>query len=171
MRVAIRSSSFRFLRGPEIEAIELRTARERNRYCDHAPRRGMFLHPALAGFEFHSGSTFAGHTGEGGCCKKYVILCCLCGGLSAAVGCLFLAVHAVLSAHTASLALFETVPSYIPGVMVRDKDRSRSRYYQNCLNARALACLAVRLISAVLRENQLTRRRTQTRGLWRSKPV
>lgn len=29
--------------------------------------------------------------------------------------------HAVLSAHTASLALFETVPSYIPGIMVRDK--------------------------------------------------
>ncbi|EFN87579.1 uncharacterized protein LOC105192643 isoform X1 [Harpegnathos saltator] len=58
------------------------------------------------------------HTGEGGCCKKYVVLCCLCGGLSAAVGCLFLAVHAVLSAHTASLALFETVPSYIPGIML-----------------------------------------------------
>ncbi|KAF7413414.1 hypothetical protein HZH68_001903 [Vespula germanica] len=66
-------------------------------------------------------SNFAGHTGEGGCCKKYVVLCCLCGGLSAAVGSLFLAVHAVLSAHTASLALFETVPSYIPGIMVRDK--------------------------------------------------
>lgn len=62
-----------------------------------------------------------GHTGEGGCCKKYVVLCCLCGGLSAAVGSLFLAVHAVLSAHTASLALFETVPSYIPGIMVRGK--------------------------------------------------
>ncbi|EZA48543.1 hypothetical protein X777_13213 [Ooceraea biroi] len=58
------------------------------------------------------------HTGEGGCCKKYVVLCCLCGGVSAAVGSLFLAVHAVLSAHTASLALFETVPSYIPGIML-----------------------------------------------------
>ncbi|XP_023290768.1 uncharacterized protein LOC105696222 [Orussus abietinus] len=58
------------------------------------------------------------HAGEGGCCRKYVILCCLCGGLSAAVGSLFLAVHAVLSAHTASLALFETVPSYIPGTML-----------------------------------------------------
>ncbi|GAB1866947.1 hypothetical protein CAJAP_08026 [Camponotus japonicus] len=58
------------------------------------------------------------HSGEGGCCKKYVVLCCLCGGLSAAVGSLFLAVHAVLSAHTASLALFETVPSYIPGIML-----------------------------------------------------
>jgi hypothetical protein len=67
---------------------------------------------------------FAGHTGEGGCCKKYVVLCCLCGGLSTAVGSLFLAVHAILSAHTASLALFETVPSYIPGIMVRDKDQS-----------------------------------------------
>ncbi|XP_011644857.1 uncharacterized protein LOC105431996 [Pogonomyrmex barbatus] len=58
------------------------------------------------------------HTGEGGCCKKYVVLCYLCGGLSAAVGSLFLAVHAILSAHTDSLALFETVPSYIPGVML-----------------------------------------------------
>ncbi|XP_012230949.1 uncharacterized protein [Linepithema humile] len=58
------------------------------------------------------------HTGEGGCCKKYVVLCCLCGGLSTAVGSLFLAVHAILSAHTASLALFETVPSYIPGIML-----------------------------------------------------
>lgn len=67
---------------------------------------------------------FAGHTGEGGCCKKYVVLCYLCGGLSAAVGSLFLAVHAILSAHTDSLALFETVPSYIPGIMVRDKNRS-----------------------------------------------
>ncbi|KAJ8684480.1 hypothetical protein QAD02_020272 [Eretmocerus hayati] len=64
-----------------------------------------------------------GSNGSGGgfganCCKKYVVLCCLCGGLSSAVGCLFLAVHAVLSAHTASLALFETVPSYIPGTML-----------------------------------------------------
>ncbi|XP_017893511.1 uncharacterized protein LOC108633059 [Ceratina calcarata] len=58
------------------------------------------------------------HTGEEGRCKKYVVLCCVCGGFSAAVGCLFLAVHAVLSAHTASLALFETVPSYIPGIML-----------------------------------------------------
>ncbi|XP_011053730.1 PREDICTED: uncharacterized protein LOC105145680 isoform X2 [Acromyrmex echinatior] len=58
------------------------------------------------------------HTGEGGCCKKYVVLCYLCGGLSAAVGSLFLAVHAILSAHTDSLALFETVPSYIPGIML-----------------------------------------------------
>lgn len=66
-----------------------------------------------------------GHTGEGGCCKKYVVLCCLCGGLSAAVGSLFLAVHAVLSAHTASLALFETVPSYIPGIMVRGQRSKR----------------------------------------------
>ncbi|KAL0122473.1 hypothetical protein PUN28_007300 [Cardiocondyla obscurior] len=58
------------------------------------------------------------HTGDGGCCKKYVVLCYLCGGLSAAVGSLFLAVHAILSAHTDSLALFETVPSYIPGIML-----------------------------------------------------
>ncbi|XP_011308086.1 uncharacterized protein [Fopius arisanus] len=56
--------------------------------------------------------------GDGGCCKKYVVLCCLCGALSAAVGSLFLAVHAVLSAHTASLMHFETVPSYIPGTML-----------------------------------------------------
>jgi hypothetical protein len=47
--------------------------------------------------------------------------------VSAAVGSLFLAVHAVLSAHTASLALFETVPSYIPGIMVRAKERERER--------------------------------------------
>lgn len=67
---------------------------------------------------------FTGHTGDGGCCKKYVVLCYLCGGLSAAVGSLFLAVHAILSAHTDSLALFETVPSYIPGIMVRDKNQS-----------------------------------------------
>ena len=63
----------------------------------------------------------AGHSVGGACCKKYVILCSLCGGLSAAVGSLFLAVHAVLSAHTASLALFETVPSYIPGTMVKNQ--------------------------------------------------
>lgn len=80
---------------------------------------------------------FAGHTGEGGCCKKYVVLCYLCGGLSAAVGSLFLAVHAILSAHTDSLALFETVPSYIPGIMVRDKDRSARI---------ALACQSILLI-------------------------
>lgn len=59
--------------------------------------------------------------GEGGCCKKYVVLCFLCGGLSVAVGSLFLAVHAVLSAHTASLMHFETVPSYVPGIMVNKK--------------------------------------------------
>ncbi|XP_046610446.1 uncharacterized protein LOC124300406 [Neodiprion virginianus] len=58
------------------------------------------------------------HSGDGGCCTKYVVLCCLCAGLSAAVGSLFIAVHVVLSAHTASLVLFETVPSYIPGTML-----------------------------------------------------
>ncbi|XP_015591416.1 uncharacterized protein LOC107265957 [Cephus cinctus] len=58
------------------------------------------------------------HTGESGCCKKYIILCFLCGGLNVGIGSFFLAVHVVLSAHTASLALFETVPSYIPGTML-----------------------------------------------------
>lgn len=89
-----------------------------------------------------SGIDFAGHTGEGGCCKKYVVLCCLCGGVSAAVGSLFLAVHAVLSAHTASLALFETVPSYIPGIMVRKREEGRGaagRKRQRSIGAAAKA--------------------------------
>ncbi|KAH0554156.1 hypothetical protein KQX54_008009 [Cotesia glomerata] len=80
----------------------------------HLPRTGYNTHLSRNQYRHPCGTD----NGEGNCCKKYVVLCCLCGGLSAAVGCLFLAVHAVLSAHTASLALFETVPSYIPGIML-----------------------------------------------------
>ncbi|XP_043287628.1 uncharacterized protein [Venturia canescens] len=76
-------------------------------------------HAHLTAYRCPPSHPYGPNSGDnGGCCKKYVVLCCLCGGLSAAVGSLFLAVHAVLSAHTASLALFETVPSYIPGSML-----------------------------------------------------
>lgn len=50
--------------------------------------------------------------------KKYVILCLICGGLSVLVGCLFIVIYFLFRSYTSSLQYFETIPTYIPSLMV-----------------------------------------------------
>ena len=59
--------------------------------------------------------------------KKYVLLCCLCGGLCLALGILYLVIYFVLGRYTTSLHYFQTLPLYIPAIVVR----SMLLYYTN----------------------------------------
>ncbi|KAJ1526961.1 hypothetical protein ONE63_008508 [Megalurothrips usitatus] len=72
---------------------------------------------------------------RGGSLRKYVFLCAACGGLSALLGVLFLAVYFLLRSYTSSLIYFETVPTYVPasmllstGLVVMCLARRRNRY-------------------------------------------
>lgn len=51
--------------------------------------------------------------------KKYVLLCCLCGGLCLALGILYLVIYFVLGRYTSSLHYFQSLPLYIPSIVVR----------------------------------------------------
>ncbi|XP_014208081.1 uncharacterized protein LOC106639137 [Copidosoma floridanum] len=102
---------------PGASAVVAAAAAAHHHHAAAAAHAGFLHYARVAARCYHP----CGHVASEGyrvCCKKYVVLCWLCGGLSVAVGSLFLLVHAVLSANTASLALFETVPSYIPGTML-----------------------------------------------------
>ena len=50
--------------------------------------------------------------------KKYVLLCCLCGGLCMALGILYLVIYFVLGKYTSSMHYFQTMPLYIPSIVV-----------------------------------------------------
>ena len=50
--------------------------------------------------------------------KKYILLCLLCGGLCLSLGVLYLVIFFLLSHYTTSLHYFQTLPTYIPAVVV-----------------------------------------------------
>ena len=50
--------------------------------------------------------------------KKYVLLSWVCGALCVLLGVLFLVIHVLVVTRTASLEYFQTIPAYIPAVMV-----------------------------------------------------
>ncbi len=52
--------------------------------------------------------------------RKYVLLCSLCGGLQIVLGALYLAIYFVLDNHTTSLHYFQTLPTYVPSIPVRN---------------------------------------------------
>ncbi|XP_035233487.1 uncharacterized protein LOC118205304 [Stegodyphus dumicola] len=49
--------------------------------------------------------------------KKYVISSLVCGGLSVFHGIVFIIIYLLLRSYTSSLQLFETIPTYVPGVV------------------------------------------------------
>jgi hypothetical protein len=51
--------------------------------------------------------------------KKYVLLSWVCGALCVLLGVLFLVIHVLVVTRTTSLEYFQTIPAYIPAVMVR----------------------------------------------------
>ena len=52
--------------------------------------------------------------------RKYVLLCCLCGGLQVILGALYLAIYFVLEWYTTSLHYFQTLPTYVPAIPVSE---------------------------------------------------
>ena len=52
--------------------------------------------------------------------KKYILLCLLCGGLCLTLGVLYLVIFFLLTRYTTSLHYFQTLPTYIPAVVVSD---------------------------------------------------
>ena len=54
--------------------------------------------------------------------KKYILLCLLCGGLCLTLGVLYLVIFFLLTRYTTSLHYFQTLPTYIPAVVVSDND-------------------------------------------------
>ena len=50
--------------------------------------------------------------------KKYILLCLLCGGLCLTLGVLYLVIFFLLTRYTTSLHYFQTLPTYIPAVVV-----------------------------------------------------
>lgn len=50
--------------------------------------------------------------------KKYILLCGICGGLCFSIGILYLAIFFILKNFTTSMQYFQTLPIYIPSVVV-----------------------------------------------------
>lgn len=100
--------------------------------------------------------------------KKYVILCCLCGGTAVLLGLVFLVIYFVLSHYTTSLHYFETIPTYAPalvlivtGLLVTCFARRRNRYAYlikiagGCCLMCALLCVVITVTTTVIHMNRL----------------
>lgn len=49
---------------------------------------------------------------------KYVLLCVICGALSSMVGSILIIIYVLMRSNTSSLQYFETIPTYIPAILV-----------------------------------------------------
>ena len=81
---------------------------------------------------------------SGGVCKsfarKYVLLCCLCGGLQVTLGALYLAIYFVLDGYTTSLHYFQTLPTYVPSIPVRrERDTERTDFHSSWHRVKAIS--------------------------------
>ncbi|RZF42106.1 hypothetical protein LSTR_LSTR006699 [Laodelphax striatellus] len=104
--------------------------------------------------------------------KKYVVLCIVCGGLSCILGISFLSVYLVLRQYTSSLEHFETIPTYVPAIMlmitgftVMCLARKQSRFVSLMKICRILsvlspaACVFITVTTTVIHMNRLQRLR------------
>ena len=66
--------------------------------------------------------------------KKYILLCLLCGGLCLTLGVLYLVIFFLLTRYTTSLHYFQTLPTYIPAVVV-----SKEVIHNGCLTLKKTA--------------------------------
>ncbi|XP_040564743.1 uncharacterized protein [Lepeophtheirus salmonis] len=100
--------------------------------------------------------------------KKYVLLCILCGGVCILLGVLFGVIFFLLRHYTSSLHYFQTLPTYIPsimliltGVMVLCFGRrgNRNGYLIKICGAfcllSALVCVVVTVTTTVIHMNRL----------------
>ncbi|XP_054713419.1 uncharacterized protein LOC129222882 [Uloborus diversus] len=100
--------------------------------------------------------------------KKYVIACLVCGGLSVFHGIVFIVIYLLLRSYTSSLQFFETIPTYVPGVvfiitglivMCFAKRRNRYAFLMKmaggCCLICALLCVVITVTTTVVHMNRL----------------
>ncbi|GFR22987.1 uncharacterized protein TNCT_573621 [Trichonephila clavata] len=100
--------------------------------------------------------------------KKYVIACLVCGGLSISHGIVFIVIYLLLRSYTSSLQFFETIPTYVPGVvfiitglilMCFAKRRNRYTFLLKmtggCCLVCALLCVVITVTTTVVHMNRL----------------
>ncbi|GAB6020031.1 hypothetical protein CHUAL_002778 [Chamberlinius hualienensis] len=100
--------------------------------------------------------------------KKYVILCCICGGSAVLLGIIFISIYFTLHYYTSSLQYFETIPTYAPavvliitGILVMCFSRRRNRYAYliklagGCCLVCAVLCVVITVTTTVIHMNRL----------------
>ncbi|CAM1299475.1 Uncharacterised protein g2438 [Pycnogonum litorale] len=100
--------------------------------------------------------------------KKYVILCFMCGGLAVLLGVILMGIYFTLRSYTSSLHFFETIPTYVPAVvliitglliMCFAKRRNRYSYLIKltgaCLVICTLLCVVITVTTTVIHMNRL----------------
>ncbi|CAL1296503.1 unnamed protein product [Larinioides sclopetarius] len=100
--------------------------------------------------------------------KKYVIACLVCGGLSISHGIVFIVIYLLLRSYTSSLQFFETIPTYVPGVVFIITGlilvcfaKRRNRYAfllkmtGGCCLVCALLCVVITVTTTVVHMNRL----------------
>ncbi|XP_015928886.1 uncharacterized protein [Parasteatoda tepidariorum] len=100
--------------------------------------------------------------------KKYVIACLVCGGLSIAHGIVFVIIYLLLRSYTSSLQFFETIPTYVPGIVFIITGliltcfiKRRNRYAflikmaGGCCLVCALLCVVITVTTTVVHMNRL----------------
>ncbi|KAG8194741.1 hypothetical protein JTE90_026386 [Oedothorax gibbosus] len=100
--------------------------------------------------------------------RKYVVACLVCGGLSVCHGVVFIVLYLLLRSYTTSLQFFETIPTYVPGVvfiitglilMCFAKRRNRYTFLLKmgggCCVVCALLCVVMTVTTTVVHMNRL----------------
>jgi hypothetical protein len=100
--------------------------------------------------------------------KKYILLSWVSGGLCVLLGVLFLVIHVLVVTRTASLEYFQTIPAYIPAVMlivtgvlvtVFSKSGARHPYLIKlcgvCCLVSAALCVGITVTTTVIHMNRL----------------
>ncbi|XP_076324593.1 uncharacterized protein LOC143232729 isoform X1 [Tachypleus tridentatus] len=100
--------------------------------------------------------------------RKYVVLCLVSGGLLVLLGIIFIGIYFTLRTYTSSLQFFETIPTYVPavvliitGLMVMCFAKRRNRYAYliklagGCSLICALLCVVITVTTTVIHMNRL----------------
>ncbi|GFT18097.1 uncharacterized protein NPIL_318652 [Nephila pilipes] len=106
--------------------------------------------------------------------KKYVIACLVCGGLSISHGIVFIVIYLLLRSYTSSLQFFETIPTYVPGVVFiitglilmcfAKRRNSEQSSVHSCLCLGAIVCRITVTTTVVHRTDYMTRMNVFTPG-------
>lgn len=100
--------------------------------------------------------------------KKYVVLCLICGGASVLLGIILICIYFILRSYTSSLQFFETIPTYVPavvlivtGIIVMCFAKRKNRYAYliklagGCCLICALLCVVITVTTTVVHMNRL----------------
>ena len=88
--------------------------------------------------------------------KKYILLCLLCGGCCLTLGILYLVIFFLLGRYTTSLHYFQTLPTYIPAVVVSPIFVKQRKYSIGHYGNSPAVCYVLKQLFSLL-ENGLCR--------------